>query len=97
MYAAIDATSAGDNTIVAGVSGKTIRVFSYLLAASATLQWKSGSTALSGEMPVTGQLVAPAAPLGAGRRAAYFETAEGEDLILSGIAGGHLEFEYRLL
>jgi hypothetical protein len=55
-HAVIDAASAGDNTIVAAVTGKKILVTSYLIVASGgantLLRFESGAggTALTGEM-----------------------------------------------
>lgn len=64
-YAVIDAASSGDNTLVAAVTGKRIRVTSlYLVAAGAvTIRFESGAggTALSGQMTMAanGVLVLP--------------------------------------
>lgn len=54
--AKIDATSAGDNVILAGVVGKRIRVLAYILAISnnSYIRWKSGTTPISGEMHMSG-------------------------------------------
>lgn len=53
-YAAIDAASSGDNTIVAAVSGKKIRVLSLFLVSSGTVNVRfengAGGTALTGQM-----------------------------------------------
>lgn len=53
-FAIIDAATSGDNTIVAAVTGKKIRVHAAYLVASAavTVRWESGAsgTALSGQM-----------------------------------------------
>lgn len=54
QYAVIDAATLGDNTLVAGVTGKRIRVVSlFLIAAGAvTARFESGAggTALTGQM-----------------------------------------------
>lgn len=74
-FAIIDAASSGDNTLVAGVSSKKIRVLSlYLVAAGAVnVRFESGAsgTALSGQMNLTTNsgIVLPYNPLG------HFETA----------------------
>lgn len=54
--AIINSTTAGDQVILPGVVGKRIRVLAYILAISNNnhVQWKSGSTAISGEMHMTG-------------------------------------------
>lgn len=58
-YAVIDAASSGDNTIVAAVTGKKIRVVSlfYLAAGTVTTRFESGAsgTALTGQMQHTAQ------------------------------------------
>jgi hypothetical protein len=55
-FAVIDAASSGDNTLVAGVTGKKIRVLSvFLMAAGAVnCRFESGAsgTALTGQMNV---------------------------------------------
>lgn len=85
--AVIDAATSGDNTIVAAVTGKKIRVLSYFLILTGTtisLRWESGAggTALTGQMTLAqaGGMVLPHNPLG------WFETASGEllNLELSG-------------
>lgn len=74
-YAVIDAATSGDNTLVAAVTGKKIRVLSlYLVATGAVLvRFESGAsgTALTGQssMAANGVLVLPYNPLG------WFETA----------------------
>ena len=56
QYASIDAGASGDNTLVALVSGKRIRVLSLFVVASAavTVRFESGTggTALTGQMQV---------------------------------------------
>ena len=52
-FAVIDCASSGDNSIVAAVSGKKIRVLAVVLVCSGganTVTWKDGSTAKSGGM-----------------------------------------------
>ena len=77
-FAAIDAASSGDNTIVAAVTGKKIRVVAlFLVAAGAvTVRFESGAggTALTGQMSLAanGGFALPYNPVG------YFETAAGE-------------------
>lgn len=74
-FAAIDAASSGDNTIVAAVASKKIRVLSVFLVASAavTTRFESGAagTALTGQMQLgaNGGFVLPFNPTG------WFETA----------------------
>lgn len=95
-FAAISAASSGNNTIVAAVTGKKIRVLSYSLVVTSavTAQWKSatGGANLSGAMPfgANGGISAPHSPVG------HFETASGEllNLVLgSAVAvAGHVTY-----
>ena len=79
-YAVITATTtSGDNTIVAAVTGKKLRVLNYVVASSgnSTITWESNnSTALSGVINTQAmdQLVAGYTPDG------HFETISGEPL-----------------
>jgi hypothetical protein len=71
LYAIVDAASAGDNTIVAAVTGKKILVLAYVLVASGgaqtLLRWESGAsgTAMTGEMDL-GDNLSLVAPYAAG-------------------------------
>lgn len=83
QYAVIAAASIGDNTLVAAVAGKKIRVIAALLVASGgaiTVRFESaaGGTALSGLMNLgaDGQLPLPENGFG------WFETVAGELLNL---------------
>lgn len=78
-FAKIDAASNGDNTIVAGVTGKKIRVLALHLTMTGTLvtirfESAAGGTALTGQMqPLAGTgITLPYNPLG------WFETTAGE-------------------
>lgn len=85
-FAVIDAASSGDNTIVAAVSSKKIRVLSLFLIASGavTARFESGAsgTALTGQatLAANGGFVLPFNPVG------WFETASNTllNLELSG-------------
>ena len=76
-YAKIDAATSGDNTIVAAVGNKKIRVLSLFYMASGTVnaRWESGAsgTALTGQVEHTAQtgVVLPFSEDG------WFETAAG--------------------
>lgn len=77
-FAAIAAATAGDNTLVAAVTAKKIRVLAMVLVASGganstRLESGAGGTALTGVMDLAadGQLVLPYNPLG------WCETAAG--------------------
>lgn len=85
--AVIDAAGNGDNTLVAAVTGKKIRVYACFLimtGTAVTIRFESaaGGTALTGQMQPTqgGGFVLPYNPLG------WFETLSGEllNLELSG-------------
>lgn len=82
-YAVIDHAASGDNTVVAAVTGKKIRVvFLHLIAAGAvTIRWESGAsgTALTGQMnlPANGGMALDFNPCGW-----FAETAAGSLLNL---------------
>lgn len=82
LRAAIDVSSSGDNTIVAAVTGKKIRVLqAFAMATSAVnIRWKSGTgTNLTGlgYPAANGGYVLTYSPVG------WFETASGEALTLN--------------
>ena len=93
-FAPIDVASAGDNTIVSGVTGKKIRVLQYafICAGAVTVTFKSGTTPISGDMSFAsnGGISTPFSPVG------IIETAAGEDLVLNLSAAasvsGHLVY-----
>ena len=83
QYASIEAATGGDNTLVAAVTAKKIRVLSVVLVASGganTVAFESDAagTALTGDMDIAadGQLVLPLNGFG------WFETVAGELLNL---------------
>ena len=86
-YAAIDAATNGDNTIVAAVAGKKIRVLSvfYLAAGTVNVRFESaaGGTALTGQMQHTAQT---GAVLNFNEDG-WFETVSGELLNMELSAG----------
>ena len=82
-YAPIDTASSGDNTLVAAVSGKKVRVLALFVVASGgantlRLESSAGGTALTGQMDLADgdQLVLPMNPEG------WMETVAGELLNL---------------
>lgn len=94
-FAVISESSSGNNLIVNGVSGKKIRVLSYVLSAGGGVnaKWVSGTTPdLSGLLYISlnGGFVSGYCPVG------HFETGVGADLNLnlsSAVAvGGHLTY-----
>jgi hypothetical protein len=96
-FAKIDAASSGNNTLVAAVTGKKIRVLNYVLIAggtvTATFQSGAGGTALTGAMPfVANGGVAPGLD-----ETGHFETAAGSllNLSLNGAVqvSGHLKYQ----
>lgn len=82
QYAVIAAASSGDNTLVAAVTGKKIRVLSFVLVAAGTVlarfESDAGGTALTGQMSMVAntQVTPSFNPLG------WFETVAGELLNL---------------
>ncbi len=90
----IDTAVSGNNTIVAGVTGKIIRVTSLVLvcAGTVTVQWFSGATKLSGAMPFvanTGYALSSPPGLDANRQNPYLQTLAGDNLILA--LGGNVQ------
>ena len=80
-WAAIDASSAGDNTIIAAVPGKKIRVIGikFSCAADVGLKWQSHTTDLG---PVESYATDGGMSDYWGPHGCFFETAVGEALIL---------------
>ena len=80
LRVAIDESTSGDNTVVAGESGYTLVVYSIFVMATDTcaLIWKSGSTALTGahQLAATGGYHIESV-------SGILETADGEDLVLN--------------
>jgi hypothetical protein len=94
QYAAIAASSSGDNAIVAAVTGKRIRVLNYMFMATTpvNVKWRSATTDLCGALPAGANGGASCSFEGMG----CFQTAAGEalNLNLSGAVavGGHLTY-----
>ena len=95
LFAAISVSTIGDNTIVAAVTGKQIRVIAYVLQANAAVvgTWKSSvAGAISGPMSdaQNGGKVCGYNPAG------WCQTAIGEALVLNlngnVSVGGHLTY-----
>lgn len=86
-FAAINASASGSNAIVAAVTGKRIRVVSYVIVAAGavTATWQSASTALSGPMSLasSGGASASVGILAPGGAYGLFQTEAGEALNLS--------------
>ena len=101
---AISASSSGNNTLVAAVTGKRIRVVSYVLSFSGTVNAKftdgAGGSDLTGLLYGAAGVNVSAAPHSDGRfhgPAGHFETGQGTALVLnlSGATavGGHLTYD----
>lgn len=98
LFASIDTTTSGDNTIVAADATKKIKVLSYsfVCAGTVNVRWKSGAgTNLSGAMPYianTGMTTGPGTPAGGH----LLETAVNTALVLNLSAAvqvsGHLSY-----
>lgn len=101
-HAVISASSNGNNTVVAAVTGKRIRVLGYVLSFSGTVnaKWNDGVNDLSGLLYglAGGSVVAPAVPPVVGAQPGWLTTsAQGAALILvlsAGVAvGGHVLYD----
>jgi hypothetical protein len=96
-YARVNATADGDNTVIAAVSGKALRVLGYQLATTAagtiTLQDSAGSPAVFASFPMAANGNISYA---GGLQAPAFETASGVALEISNGAGvdtlGHITY-----
>lgn len=100
-FAAISASSSGDNTVVAAVANRKIKVLNYaaIAASDVSVTWKSGSsTSISGAIPfpANGGLApvgGPNTPVG---MVPLFETATGEALVMNlssaVLVAGHLAY-----
>lgn len=89
-YAAVTATAAGDNQVVAAVASKKIRVLqAFAMAITAeTVQFQDGAgTNLTGPIALgaTGGFVLPFSPVG------WFETAAGQKLDLNNVGGADVQ------
>lgn len=98
-FAAISGATGGNNTLVAAVSGKKIRVLSYVIVADSAVdvRFEDGAdgTALSGQMKLgtstdSGGIAAPYTPRG------HFETSAGTllnmELSAAVQVSGHLTY-----
>lgn len=92
--AVISAAASGDNTVVAAVPNKSIRVIDYsaISAGTVTTKWRSGSTDISGPMPLVANSQARTDNTATG----VLETVPGQALVLNLSAaiavGGHLTY-----
>ena len=93
-YLAISVSTLGDNSLVAADPSNKIRVLSYVITASGSVngKWRSGTTDISGLLYMTADTGASVAfsPVG------HFETAKNQALQLNLSAGtavgGHLVY-----
>lgn len=94
-FVAIAASSSGDNTVVAGVGSKKLRVLSYVLMASGTVNAKFQSST-GGDITGLLYMVANTGASSGFSPVGHFETVAGEDLQLNLSAaiavGGHLTY-----
>ena len=97
LFQPVSSSASGDNSVVALVASKKIKVLSVLLvsAGAVSVKWRSNTTDLSGAMPLvanSGFSLAASSP-GQGH---YFETAVGEALNInlnSAVAvSGHISY-----
>lgn len=95
-FASVNATADGDNTLVAAIVGRKIRVINYVLYASATgaanFTSGAGGTVLARCLPA----VNGGASFAGDENSPAFETAAGAALVLNNGAGvdilGHLTY-----
>ena len=101
-YAKIDASTTGDHTVVAAPAAwQKIRIMNYTIfaAGDVSVTWKSGSTEISGAMPIAanGGLAPSAGSSTAIGPDGVLQCAGGEALVLNLSApvavGGHLRYE----
>lgn len=94
-FAAIAASSSGDNTVVAAVTGKKIRVLGYRFSANGTVaaKWRSST---AGDISGLSYLVQYASAGASFSPVGHFETTAGEGLVLNldgAVAvGGHVSY-----
>ena len=94
-FAAVAASSSGNNTVVSAVTGKKIRVLGYRLSANGTVaaKWRSST---AGDISGLSYLIQYASAGASFSPVGHFETASGEGLQLNldaGVAvGGHLAY-----
>ena len=100
--AVVDTAASGNVTVVAGVTGKRIAVYGYTIVNGATtaqtVQFKSGTTVLSGAMSLSqaaGPLVVQAGPSSG---PLFVTVATGDALIITTSAAtqvsGHVGYQY---
>lgn len=96
LFARINADADGDNTVVAAVTGKRIRVLGYafLVSAAGMITFKSGAATALAEFTAAAN---GGASYGGGGDAPAFQTAVGEALVVNNPAAvdtnGHLVYQ----
>jgi hypothetical protein len=85
LVAPIAAAGTGDNTIVAGVAGKKIRVHRYELSASAAVnaKWRSATTDITGLLYLAAAGATVDSSKSGEQNDFLFETATGAALVLN--------------
>lgn len=100
--AAVDFNTAAAQTVVTGVAGKRIVVYGYLLtngvATAQSVQWRSGSTNLTGVMQMPLSIGATLSVQTGHDHVGVFQTNPGDNLVLNMTAatqvGGFVDFKY---
>ena len=96
----ISTAASGDTLLVTGKPGQVIRVLNIVAGAASavSIKFKSGSTDLTGAIPVVNPLATTWCGYGPGGSIPHFKTALGENLSinLSGAiaVGGWLNYEF---
>lgn len=100
-YAKVDVSASGDSTVVAAVSGRKIRVLTYVLASDTNtkIKFKSDTTDLTGPMALGAysNIFNGNTDLTPGGLIGVLETAPGEALVLNSTVaaavGGHIVYK----
>jgi hypothetical protein len=100
LTAAVDTAAAGPTVIVAGKTNRRIRVLAYIVTShmSNYVVWKSGTTALSGQMHMSAgnNIAIHLGDLWQSGGLPVLQTAPGEDLVLyldqAQVVGGHVTY-----
>ena len=87
VYLVVDQNTSGDHTLVSGVAGSTIIVYSIfcIVGSAQTVLWKSGSTTILG-----GAALATNGGYHVESDFGITETVDGEDLILNNSAAAQI-------
>lgn len=99
LNAWVTSASAGDNTLVAAVSGLSYKVLGFCTASTAaqTITFKSGTTEISGGFTISANRNINMSPV---KDMAWAQTAKGEALVVnfgSAVAGTMIQVMYEIV